>query len=320
MRPLHARFLEEIAAEQERTRSRRSFVGSGAKLAAGGAFGFALAGTASLSSAPSILAQDFSGDVDILNYALTLEHLEHAFYRDGLEALGQADIANAAANDEAFSLLNAIRDHEQAHVDALTQVINDLAGEPVAEATYDFGYEDAAGFLEVAMALENTGVAAYAGAAPSISDETILTAALGIHSVEARHAAFLNSLNMASPFPQAVDMPLSRDEALAIAGDFIVDEDTSGSQGGESAVSGESAQIGIDMFRFLPGSIEVAVGTTVTWTNLEIIPHTVTADDGSFDSGMMELDDTFSYTFDQAGSFSYFCEYHDNMTGVVMVG
>ena len=73
----------------------------------------------------------------------------------------------------------------------------------VTEAVYDFGYEDAAGFLEVAMALENTGVAAYAGAAPAIQDKAVIAAALGIQSVEARHAAYLNERNEQSPFPGA---------------------------------------------------------------------------------------------------------------------
>lgn len=318
MQPLHTRFLEEVAAERGRVRSRRSLVGSGAKLAVGGALGFALAAPTIASTSSSVLAQEFSNDVEILNYALTLEHLEYVFYRDGLEALAEADIASVTGDDGASTLLMAIRDHEQAHVEALTQTIMELSGEPVAEATYDFGYEDVAGFLEVAMALENIGVAAYAGAAPSIADDAILAAALGIHSVEARHAGFLNSLNMVSPFPQAVDVPLTMEEVLAAAGGFIVD-DASGSQGNEAAVSGEVAEVSIDMFRFMPGSIEIAAGTTVTWTNMEIIPHTVTADDGSFDSGMMGEGDSFSHTFDQAGTSSYFCAYHDNMMGEVVV-
>ena len=105
---------------------------------------------------------------------------------------------------------------------ALTQTITDLKGEPVEEAEYDFGYDDVDGFLEVAMALENVGVAAYAGAAPSIESADILAAALGIHSVEARHAAYLNIRNEESPFPNAVDEAMTRDEVLEAAGGFIV--------------------------------------------------------------------------------------------------
>lgn len=317
---LHERFLTAIDGERARVRSRREVLGTGAKIAAGGALGVAVAGPAILTSTRAVsattLAQDFADDLDILNYALTLEHLEHAFYRDGLDTLGEADIAGAT-DDEAFGLLTEIRDHEAAHVETLTGVITELGGEPVAEATYDFGYSDAASFLEVAMALENTGVAAYAGAAPSISDEAILTAALGIHSVEARHAAYLNGLNAMSPFPDDVDQPLTRDDVLAAAGGFITG-DTSDSTPAAAAEGGEEV-ITIDMFRFMPDTIEVPVGTTVTWTNMESSPHSVVADDGAFESDTLGDGVSFSFTFEEAGSFPYICGFHNNMKGEVVV-
>jgi len=76
--------------------------------------------------------------------------------------------------------------------------------------------------VAVAQALENTGVGAYTGAAASIADDDLLTAALTIHGVEARHASYLNILNGDAPFPDAFETPLSPDEVLAIAGPFIV--------------------------------------------------------------------------------------------------
>jgi hypothetical protein len=109
------------------------------------------------------------------------------------------------------------------HVDTITTVITDLKGEPVAEAQYDFGYTDLAGFVGVAQVLENTGVSAYQGAAKFLIDEDeLLTAALTIHGVEARHAAYLNGLQGESPFPDAVNPTLTPDEVLAAAGPFIV--------------------------------------------------------------------------------------------------
>ena len=79
-------------------------------------------------------------------------------------------------------------------------MITDLGGEPVAEGTYDFGYSDLAGFFGVAKVLENTGVGAYQGAAQFLIDEDeLLTAALTIHGVEARHAAYLNGLRASRP-------------------------------------------------------------------------------------------------------------------------
>ena len=103
--------------------------------------------------------------VDVLNYALTLEHLEHAFYRDGLQEFSADDFEAAGYAGNVYEWFGIIRDHEMEHVDVITQVITDLGGEPVAEATYDFGYADLTGFIGVAQVLENTGVSAYQGAA-----------------------------------------------------------------------------------------------------------------------------------------------------------
>ena len=117
--------------------------------------------------------------------------------------------------------LAAIRDHEGAHVDVLTQVITDLGGEPVEEATYDFGVTDAATFLATAAALENTGVSAYDGAGASIQNTDLLAVAGQIVAVEARHASYLNLVNGEVPFPDSFETPLSPDEVLEIAGPFI---------------------------------------------------------------------------------------------------
>ena len=163
--------------------------------------------------------------VDVLNYALTLEHLEYAFYRDGLMQYSADDFSAAGYAGNVYEWFGIIRDHEQEHVEVITKVIADLGGEPVAEAEYDFGYSDLAGFVGVAQVLENTGVAAYQGAAKFLIDEDeLLTAALTIHGIEARHAAYLNGLQGESPFPDAFNPTLTPDEVLAAAGGFIVAE------------------------------------------------------------------------------------------------
>jgi hypothetical protein len=161
--------------------------------------------------------------VDVLNYALTLEHLEYAFYRDGLATYSADDFTAAGYTANVYEWFGIIRDHEREHADTITQVIMDLGGEPVAEAEYDFGYTDLAGFVGVAQVLENTGVSAYQGAAQFLIDEdALLTAALTIHGVEARHAAYLNGLQGESPFPEAFNPTLTPEEVLAAAGGFIV--------------------------------------------------------------------------------------------------
>ncbi len=215
MSALHELFMSAISEERERLVSRRTMVGTGTKLAIGGAAAMAMASSPALTRL--VAAQAFEDDIDILNYALTLEHLEYAFYRDGV-AQFSADDFNAGV----FDNLTLIRDHEDAHVDALVSTIESLGGTPVDEATYDFGYEDADGFLGVAAALENTGVSAYDGAAASIESVDLLNAAGTIVAIEARHASYLNLVTGADPFPDAFETPKTRAEILEIAGPFIV--------------------------------------------------------------------------------------------------
>jgi|ERR1700675_1973890 len=75
----------------------------------------------------------------------------------------------------------------------------------------------------------------------------------------------------------------------------------------------------IDNFIFGPQAITVPVGTTVTWTNSDDIPHTAVSTDGVFKSKVMDTDEKFSYTFAKAGTYSYYCSVHPKMTGQVVV-
>lgn len=86
---------------------------------------------------------------------------------------------------------------------------------------------------------------------------------------------------------------------------------------GDASASGEVA-VSIADFAF-GDPIEVPVGTTVTWTNLDSAPHTVTQTGGGFQSGKLDEGATFSFTFDTPGTYEYFCEYHANMKGTITV-
>jgi len=166
--------------------------------------------------------------LSVLNYALTLEHLEHAFYRDGLASFTLEQFTDLGFQPSVVDYLTQISSDEAAHVETLTSVITSLGGTPVAEGQYDISaaLTDPTAFLATAMALENTGVSAYTGAAQYLIDnDELLTAALTIHGVEARHAAYLNILNEESPFPAAFDEPLTPAEVVEIAGPFIVQAD-----------------------------------------------------------------------------------------------
>jgi amicyanin len=81
----------------------------------------------------------------------------------------------------------------------------------------------------------------------------------------------------------------------------------------------ETTEVKIDNFSFGPAELTVRVGTTVKWTNRDDIPHTVVSTDKVFKSKVLDTDETFSFTFSEAGTFPYFCSIHPKMTGKVVV-
>ena len=87
----------------------------------------------------------------------------------------------------------------------------------------------------------------------------------------------------------------------------------------QAAAAPEVDHVKIDNFSFGPGTLTVAAGTAVTWTNRDDIPHTVVSTDGVFKSKVVDTDEEFSYTFARPGTFSYFCSIHPKMIGKVVV-
>jgi amicyanin len=81
----------------------------------------------------------------------------------------------------------------------------------------------------------------------------------------------------------------------------------------------ETTEVKIDNFTFGPAELAVPVGTTVTWTNRDDIPHTVVSTDKVFKSKVLDTDEKFSFTFSKAGTYPYFCSIHPKMTGKVVV-
>lgn len=157
--------------------------------------------------------------VDILNYALTLEHLEDKFYREGLANYTQADFVAAGFADPFYANLMEVSSDETTHVSFLTTALGSAA---VAECTYAFPSTDPHSFVALATVLEGVGVSAYLGAAASIADPAYLTAAGSILTIEARHTAYLRSSIQESPFAQPFDVPLDFDEVYTLAAQFIV--------------------------------------------------------------------------------------------------
>jgi hypothetical protein len=146
------------------------------------------------------------GDIAILNYALTLEYLEAAFYTEA-EQMG-------ALSGELALFARVVGEHERAHVKALKQVLGRKA---VKKPRFNFRgtTEDAAKFAATAQLLEDTGVAAYKGQAPKLKSTALLEAALAIHAVEARHAGWIRDINGAPPAPAAFDEPKTKGQVLA---------------------------------------------------------------------------------------------------------
>lgn len=133
-------------------------------------------------------AADFADDIDVLNYALTLEYLESAFYQQG-------QAANLLSGTEK-AYLDKIAADEAYHVTAITATIKQLGGTPVAAPGVNFGasFDTRSSYLTTSHTFENVGVGAYLGAAGFIKDKAVLQAAAGIFGVEARHAAVVGNL------------------------------------------------------------------------------------------------------------------------------
>ena len=158
--------------------------------------------------------------VDVLVYALTLEHIEDAFYRSGLEASGLIP-------EKFVGIFNQIGKHEAAHVAFLTTALGSAAIErPALDLTAGGKYADALTnfetYLTLSQTFEDLGVAAYKGqAAVLIPADDILTVALQIHSVEARHAAIVRKIGGKQPWDGAFDEPMTKEQVLAAATPFL---------------------------------------------------------------------------------------------------
>ena len=197
-----------MSADQETQQTRSEVLAKGA-LAVGSIYGAMAVGP----YVRRAFAAMGGSDVDILNFALTLEYLEAKFYDEAK--------SRAKPKGELKSLVSLLAEDEQQHVDALTATIKQLGGKPVAEPKFDFEYSGTGGFLKLAQTFEDTGVSAYNGAAPMIESKEVLAAAGGIVQVEARHAAAIRLQNEAEPAPDAFDPPLDEKQVLKAVEPFL---------------------------------------------------------------------------------------------------
>ena len=177
-------------------------------------------------------AADFGNDIDVLNYALTLEYLEAEFYRQGNSA--------GLLSGKEKQYLEQVQVDEESHVATLRSTIMDLGGSPVAAPGVDFGasFANRSKYLTTAHVFENTGVSAYLGAAGFIKDKGLLQAAAGIFGVEARHAAIVGNLlgleAEGGVYMGATETPLTKAKVLAAVEPFLTGP---GSMQGDAAIT-----------------------------------------------------------------------------------
>lgn len=201
--------LEEIdadgaiaeAADGASGDSRAEFLRKAAMAGGGLVGGGALLGTLATNASAAT-----RNDIAILNFALTLEYLEAEFYTRA--------VRGGALRGRTLEFARIVAAHERAHVAFLKKALGRKA---VAKPRFNFRgtTQNQEAFQKTAQVLEETGVKAYKGQAPKIDSDALLVAAAKIHSVEARHAAWIRHIRGVSPAPRAFDPAATKAQILA---------------------------------------------------------------------------------------------------------
>lgn len=160
-------------------------------------------------------------DFDILQFALTLEHLEETFYRTGFQQFPDSDFAALGLNAQTISDLKQIGKTEEEHVTFLQSALAQNGIAPVRPCEYNFGFTDAAGMVATAGILEAVGVSAYLGAAPLLADPALLGAAGSILTIEARHQSSIRVFGASPAIPAGFDVALGPRHIFSLAAPFI---------------------------------------------------------------------------------------------------
>ncbi|GAV07847.1 hypothetical protein RvY_17634 [Ramazzottius varieornatus] len=161
-------------------------------------------------------------DVDVLQFALTVENLASTFYIQGLQKHPKEEFLNAGVKEADYDQIVRVRDNEAGHRDTLKAAIQKLGGTPNPPCQYKFPDDDIPSFLKVARTLENADIPAYTGSIKDLTDKRLITAAGTIVTVDARHAAFFNHITGKAPAPASFDIPLGQRQISSLAKQFIV--------------------------------------------------------------------------------------------------
>jgi Ferritin-like domain len=201
----------EVSGDTRLSFLRKSAVAGGAALSGGAVLSALVPGIAMASGGGRPPASFGKGDIGVLNYALTLEYLEAAFYNG-------ATAANMALSSQAAAFLKVVTKDENAHVAFLKKALGSKAAK---EPKFDFkgANTNVETFMKTAAVLENTGVHAYSGQALNIKSAAYVKAAISILTIEARHASVIGLLN--DPTGESIapngpfDTPLTATKVLA---------------------------------------------------------------------------------------------------------
>ncbi|KAF9696019.1 hypothetical protein EKO04_005905 [Ascochyta lentis] len=175
----------------------------------------------SAAGAPAAMAT--LSDVDILQFALTAEHLESTFYKQGFAKFPMSDFKALGLNEGQIKSLMGVGMTEATHVTTLMSAITGAGAKPVEPCEYNFdaALASADSMVKTARVLEAVGVSAYLGAAPMVNSSAVLAAAASIVTVEARHQAFIRVASGAEPVPAAFDTALQPRAVFTLAAQFI---------------------------------------------------------------------------------------------------
>lgn len=182
------------------------------------AAGALLLSTVSAHPAP-VKRQDI--DTTILQFALTLEHLENVFYKQALSMMPESDFVAAGYPEPYYSNLKYISHDEESHVEVLSSAIMAAGATPVAPCTYDFGFTDVKSFITLSSVLEGVGTSAYLGAAGLITSKAYLTVAGSILVTEALHTSMQRMAVGEVPAANPYYTPLDPMSVYTLAASFI---------------------------------------------------------------------------------------------------
>jgi hypothetical protein len=174
-----------------------------------------------VSAAPLVARQDTNIDATVLQFALTLEHLENKFYNGALAKFSEKDFNDAGYSSDYYHNLQYIGHDEAEHVKLLSGALTAAGVTPVAECEYTFPYTDIPSFITLSSVLEGVGTSAYLGGAPLITSKAYLTVAGSILVTEAKHTSYqraaIGEIAIANPY----GTPLDPTSVYTLAAAFI---------------------------------------------------------------------------------------------------